>query len=110
MSTYKFKLPDMLDFARRAGVTIYTIGLGIDDREAKKALEKLAEDTGGRSFFPTEARELSPIYQTIQEELRSQYLLVYQSTNAKPGTKFRTVDVKMKESGLEAHTIRGYYP
>src|SRR5262249_53364983 len=79
----KFTLPDMLDCARRAGVTIYTIGLGIDDREAKKALEKLAEDTGGRSFFPAAAKELSPIYQTIQEELRSQYLLVYQSTNTK---------------------------
>jgi Ca-activated chloride channel family protein len=107
----RFKWEDTLDFARRAGVTIYTIGLGEDlERDAKKALEKLAEDTGGRSFFVEEAAQLAPIYQTIQEELRSQYLLVYQSTNAKPDKKFRAVEVKVKEPGLEAHTIRGYYP
>jgi Ca-activated chloride channel family protein len=107
----KFKFEDTLEFARRAGVAIYTIGLGKDlEREAKKALEKLAGETGGRSFFVDEAKELSPIYQSIQEELRSQYLLVYQSTNAKPDKKFRSVDVKVKEPGLEAHTIRGYYP
>jgi Ca-activated chloride channel family protein len=107
----KFKFEDTLEFARRAGVAIYTIGLGKDlEREAKKALEKLAEETGGRSFFVDEAKELSPIYQSIQEELRSQYLLVYQSTNAKPDKKFRSIDVKVKEPGLEAHTIRGYYP
>jgi Ca-activated chloride channel family protein len=107
----KFKWEDTLDFARRAGVAIYTIGLGEAlERDAKKQLEKLAEDTGGRSFFVDTAKELVPVYQSIQEELRSQYLLVYQSTNAKPDKKFRTVEVKVKEPGLEAHTIRGYYP
>jgi Ca-activated chloride channel family protein len=107
----KFTLADTIDFARRAGVAIYTIGLGPDlEREARKALEKFSEETGGRSFLVEDAKELTAIYQTIQEELRSQYLLVYQSTNAKPDRKFRTVDVKVKEPGLEAHTIRGYYP
>ena len=107
----RFKWEDTLDFARRAGVAIYSIGLGKDlEREAKKVLEKLAEDTGGRSFFVDEATQLAPVYQSIQEELRSQYLLVYQSTNAKTDKKFRTVEVKVKEPGLEAHTIRGYYP
>jgi Ca-activated chloride channel family protein len=107
----KLTLEETLDFARRAGVAIYTIGLGKTlEHDAKKALEKLAEETGGRSFFVDEAKELSPIYQSIQEELRSQYLLVYQSTNAKPDKKFRTVDVKVREPGLEAHTVRGYYP
>jgi Ca-activated chloride channel family protein len=107
----RFKWEDTLDFARRAGVAIYTIGLGETlERDAKKALEKLSEETGGRSFFVDTAKELAPVYQSIQEELRSQYLLVYQSTNAKPDKKFRTVDVKVKEPGLEAHTIRGYYP
>ena len=108
----EFDFPQTLDFARRAGVTLYTIGLSLErgDGEARKALEKLAEETGGRAYFAAAAEELSPIYQAIEEELRSQYLLVYQSTNAKADKKFRTVEVKMRESGLEAHTIRGYYP
>ena len=107
----KFKWEETLEFARRAGVTIYTIGLGKElEHDSRKQLDKLAEQTGGRSFFVDTAAELGPAYQSIQEELRSQYLLVYQSTNAKPDKKFRSVDVKVKEPGLEAHTIRGYYP
>jgi Ca-activated chloride channel family protein len=108
----RFHFQDVLDFARRAGVTIYTIGWALDkgEHEAKKALEKLAEETGGRSFFVADAKELAPVYQSIQEELRSQYLLVYQSTNTTNEKAFRKVDVKVKEPGLEAKTIRGYYP
>ena len=108
----EFDFEQTLDFARRAGVTLYTIGLAFErgEGEARKALERLAGDTGGRAFFAETAEELSPIYQTIEEELRSQYLLVYQSTNAKADKKFRTVEVKLRESGVEARTIRGYYP
>ena len=75
-----------------------------------EALERLAEETGGRSYFVAEAKELTPIYQTIQEELRSQYLLVYQSTNTSGSKAFRKIDVKVRQPGLEAKTIRGYYP
>ncbi len=104
-------LDETLEFARRSGVAVYTIGLGADlEHDAKRALAKLADETGGRSFFVDEAGQLAPVYQSIQEELRSQYLLVYQSSNAKTDKKFRRVDVKVKAPGLEAHTIRGYYP
>jgi Ca-activated chloride channel family protein len=108
----RFDFDDTLDFARRAGVTLYTIGLSLEsaDREAKKALERLAEETGGRSWFIEDASELSPVYQAIEEELRSQYLLVYQSTNTKTDNKFRNVELKVTRSGVDAHTIRGYFP
>ena len=104
----KFSYEDTLDYARRAGVTIYTIGLGgeID----KKKLGKLAEDTGGRSFFVADASQLVPIYAEIQAELRSKYLIGYQSTNTSPEGSFRSVDLKVAKPGLEAKTIRGYYP
>src|SRR4029078_8081450 len=57
--TSKFKLDDVLDFARRAGVTIYTIGLALDrgEHEAKKALEKMAADTGGRRVLVAQGHE-----------------------------------------------------
>jgi Ca-activated chloride channel family protein len=108
----RFQFDDALDFARRAGVTIFTIGLGFErgDHEAKKALEKLSEETGGRTWFVEDAGELVTIYQAIEEELRSQYLLVYQSTNTKMDKKFRNVDLKVARSGLDANTIQGYFP
>jgi Ca-activated chloride channel family protein len=108
----RFDFDQTLDFARRAGVTLYTVGLAIErgEGDARRALVRLAEETGGRAFFVDTASELTPIYQAIEEELRSQYLLVYQSTNTGTDKKFRTVEVKVREPGLDAHTIRGYYP
>jgi Ca-activated chloride channel homolog len=104
----RFTWEESLEFARRAGVTVYAIGLG-DDVEKKK-LSRLAEETGGRAFFPKDAAELPGIYSTIEEELRSQYLIAYQSATARKDLGFRTVELKVSRPGMEAKTIRGYYP
>ena len=104
----RFTWEETLEFARRAGVTVYTIGLGEDVEKAK--LKRLSEETGGRAFFPKDAGELPGIYTTIQEELRSQYLIAYQSATVRKDQGFRTVDLKVVKPGLEAKTIRGYYP
>jgi len=104
----RFSFEDALEDARRAGVTLYTIGLG-DDIEKRK-LTKLSEETGGRAFFIKSAAELAAIYATIQEDLRSQYLIAYQSTNTSPETNFRSVDVKVDRPGTEVKTLHGYYP
>jgi hypothetical protein len=46
----------------------------------------------------------------IQEELRSQYLIAYQSATTRNDPGFRVVDLKVGRSGMEAKTMRGYYP
>jgi Ca-activated chloride channel family protein len=104
----RFTFEDALEDARRAGVTIYTIGLG-DDIEKRK-LTKLSEETGGRAFFIKSAAELPAIYSTIQEDLRSQYLVAYQSTNTGLDANFRTVELKVDRPGVEVKTLHGYYP
>jgi len=104
----RFSFEDAQDYARRAGVTIYAIGLG-DDVDRKK-LEKISEETGGRAFFVQHTSELDVIYQNIETELRSKYLIAYQSTNTGGGDGFREVDLKVSKPGVEAKTIRGYYP
>jgi len=104
----RFTWEETLEFARRAGVTVYTIGLGEDVEKGK--LKRLSEETGGRAFFPRDAGELPAIYSAIEEELRSQYLIAYQSATLRKDPGFRTVDLKVVKPGLEAKTIRGYYP
>jgi VWFA-related protein len=108
----RFRVDQTLDFARRAGVAIYTVGLDIprSELETRRILKQLAEETGGRAFFVKEAAALAPIYDAIQEELRSRYLLAYQSTNTSRDLKFRTIEVAVARPGLEAKTMRGYYP
>lgn len=104
----KFSFEEALDYARRAGVTVYTIALR--DDAAHKKLSKIAEETGGRAFFVEEPSALAGVYEAIQQELRSRYLVAYQSNNTTGDEEFRTVELKVKEPGLEAKTLRGYYP
>ena len=106
-----FAFEDTLEYARRAGVTVYTIGLGeaANQRAHRKVLRRIAEETGGRAFVVEAISQLEAIYAAIQEELRSQYLLVYQSTSTKDPAQFRQVEVKV-EGADEVRTMSGYYP
>jgi Ca-activated chloride channel homolog len=99
---------DALEYARRAGVTVYSIALR--DDQAHKKLSKIAEETGGRSFFLQDPSQLPGVYEAIQRELRSRYLVAYQSSNATDSQDFRTVELKVSRPGAEAKTLRGYYP
>ena len=56
----------------------------------------LAETTGGQVFQPTASRELAAIYQTILDELGSQYVLGYTSDNTKRDGRFRRITVELK--------------
>jgi Ca-activated chloride channel homolog len=109
LSHYSFG--EVLDYARRTGVTIYPIGLGPDASKpiVRSKLVRLAAETGGRGFFVDRATQLSKVYEAIEQELRSQYLLVYQSS-LDAGDDFRQVEVEVTRPGLTAKTIRGYYP
>lgn len=106
---------EALDFAKRSGVAIYTVALGSASRQnmASAGLSKLADQTGGRFFSVTAARDLRGVYARIDAELRSQYLLAYQSDASLTETAFREVEVEVErtEAGkLEARTLRGYFP
>lgn len=116
-----FAVDQALEFARRAGVTIYAIGLETGDpeddgtrldRKAKSVLESFAEETGGRAFLVRNLAELEGIYAEIHEELRSQYFLAYQSSSTKDASEFRRVEVKVEsaEDKAEVRTMSGYYP
>jgi Ca-activated chloride channel family protein len=108
----RYTFAEALEYARRSGVALYTVGIGLSTREAdvRLKLARLADETGGRYFFIDRADELERIYDSIQNELRSQYLLAYQSSKEGDPDKFRTVEVKLDKPGLEAKTVRGYYP
>lgn len=108
----KFDWDDAIEYARRAGVTIYAIGLDLSrgNLDARGKLNKLAAETGGRTFFIEDTSELGAVYEAIQRELRSRYLITYQSSNVTGSKKFRTVELETNRRGLQVKTIRGYYP
>ncbi len=102
---------DVLEYARHSEVAIYTIGLGVGSAEPllRTKLVEIAAVTGGRAFFIEAARDLAPVYKQIDRELRSQYLLAYNSNQTGTGDDFRQVEVRVTEN-RRARTISGYYP
>lgn len=108
----RYDYEDVIEYARRTGVAIYTVGLSLGSRQAdvRLKLHSLASETGGVAFFIEGAGGLERVYETIEAELRSQYLLAYQSTSEGDDERFREVEVRLARPGLEAKTMRGYYP
>lgn len=103
---------DTLEYARRSGVAIYAIGFNLPGFMSglRGKLAELSEITGGKAFFTGKSEELPAIYEQIERELRSRYLIAYNSNQAGAGAPgaFREVEVKVKR-GLQARTQRGYY-
>jgi Ca-activated chloride channel family protein len=108
MSRYSFE--ETLDFARQTGVAIFAIGLDLPGQahEARAKLVRLCEETGGQHFFIGRANEIGRVYQRIEQDLRSQYLIAYQSSLE--GEGFRAIEVRLSDPALEARTISGYDP
>ncbi|HYH08755.1 MAG TPA: VWA domain-containing protein [Thermoanaerobaculia bacterium] len=107
----KFTYDQALEYARRSAVPIYAVGIGIrsGDNDVRFKLDKLTRETGGATFYIEQARELQKVYDDIQAELRSQYILgFYPSPDVKPGSKWRELTVQVTEGKVK--TIKGYFP
>ncbi len=102
---------EAIDMAARAEVIVYTISTNISGMKGKgdKVLERIAEATGGRSFFPFQMRDVSDAFLSIQEELRSQYAIGYRPANFVADGRYRTIEILAQNKGLKVRTRKGYY-
>lgn len=107
------KLDDAIDRAWRAGVVIYSIGIGDRFRfegVREDVLRRLGDETGGRAYFPRGPDDLMDDFRQIESEMRSQYLVAYSPSNVTHDGRFRRVEVRVN-ARPEARIIhrRGYY-
>jgi Ca-activated chloride channel family protein len=100
---------------RSTEVTIYPVAFPgahrpntADALRARSFLVSLAEASGGRVFQPAASRELAGIYQSILDELGTQYVLGYVSDNPKHDGKFHRITVELKRPGLKVRHRPGY--
>ena len=106
---------EVLELAKRSETAIFTIALrGADTQskgfhEAEFVMRQLAQETGGRAFFPTKIDDLNGVYTEIADELASQYTLGYSSKNGKRDGAFRRVVVQVDRANATPRTKRGYY-
>ena len=106
---------EVLELAKRSETAIFTIALrGADTQskgfhEAEFVMRQLAQETGGRSFFPSKIDDLNGVYAEIADELASQYTLGYSSKNAKRDGAYRRIVVQVNRQNVTPRTKRGYY-
>ena len=102
---------EALAMAQRGEVTIFTISTNRTGlaQQGDKVLKYLAEETGGRAFFPFSASDLATDFQEISRELRSQYSLAYTSTNSAHDGTFRAITIQSKEKGVRVRAKSGYF-
>jgi Ca-activated chloride channel family protein len=102
---------EAIDMAARAEVIVYTISTNISGMKGKgdKVLERIADATGGRAFFPFQMRDVSDAFLSIQEELRSQYAMAYKPANFVADGRYRTIEILAQDKGLKVRTRKGYY-
>jgi Ca-activated chloride channel homolog len=96
------------------GPTVYAIGLLGEEkaRRARKALQFIAEKTGGIAYFPKSLDEVDSITRNVAHDIRNQYTLGYKPTNPKTTGGYRAIRVEAKSKGYGKLTVRtksGYY-
>lgn len=109
----RVKVEKAIEEAQRADTIIYAV-LYEDYRysggfSGDGVMRKMAEETGGRMFRVDRKNTLEQIYDTIQEEMRSQYSFVYAPTNPARDDTFRKIDIKPKSKDVKIQARRGYY-
>lgn len=108
-----FKLREAAEIAQWDEVTVYTIssnprGLNlIGDR----ALQELAEQSGGRAMFPESKKQVTKAFARIRDELRNRYAVSYRPAAFTPDGHFRHIRIIAHHFGkkLRVHARKGYY-
>jgi Ca-activated chloride channel family protein len=106
---------DVADLAKRSDVAIYAIGLREKTDEPRRfsqadfALRTLSQITVGRVFFVEDIRQLPAIYAQIADELATQFVIGYTSTNARRDGAWRQVSVRVTRPETTARTRAGYF-
>ncbi|HEX8284252.1 MAG TPA: VWA domain-containing protein [Pyrinomonadaceae bacterium] len=105
----RLKMSEAVDSALKFDAIIYAVGIGDSfsfDGVDEGSMRKIAERTGGRAYFPRNEDDLRVAFAQIQEELRSQYLIAYSSTNKKKDNSFRKVQIEVVNPELKKQNLR----
>lgn len=119
---------EAIEMAQRTSVVIYTIStstqwIALDNpsnertgnrkyhlTEGDKILQDLADETGGRAFYPYHVDDLDQSFQDIGEELRNQYSIAYNPTNHSVDGRYHRIKLEVPDhKGYQVRARRGYY-
>ena len=107
-----YKVAELEKLLEKVDVQVFVIGIVTNlskekgfirksaQEKALKLLNMLAQKTGGRAFYPKNMEELIVAVSAISHDLRTQYVVGYQPSNANRDGKFRKTQIKLSESAV----------
>ena len=105
------RMQEAINRALKADALIYAIGIG--DRYEfginEPALKKLADQTGGRAFFPHSERDLHEAFAQIERDLRERYLIAYSSSNKMRDGSYRKVSIEIVNPAVRRENLKLNY-
>ena len=108
---------EVVDLLKVSDVTMYALGYlqghtSSSRSSAQLELQRFSAMTGGQAFFPSSPKELDGLYEKIQKEISSRYILGYTSSDERADGSWRPVEIKLKRSDLRGAKLRtrpGYF-
>jgi Ca-activated chloride channel family protein len=99
----RMKMHDAIERAQKTDALIYAIGIG--DRYTynvdEGSLRKIAEQTGGRAYFPRHEGDLRDAFTQIQRDLREQYLVAYSPSNKARDGSYRRIEIQIVNPAIK---------
>ena len=105
------RMHEAIERAQKADALIYAIGIGDTYQGGVDggSLRKIAEQTGGRAYFPHSERELRDAFAQIQRDLREQYLVAYSPSNKARDGSYRRIQIEVIDPELRKRNLRLNY-
>ena len=103
---------EAIEMAQRAEAIVYAISTNVSGTKGRgdKEMERIADATGGRAFFPFQIRDVANAFAEIQDELRSQYAVSYRPADFKFDGHYRTIEIVANDrKNFRVRSRRGYY-
>jgi len=102
---------DAIKECQRAETIVYTISTNVSPSKDKgdDVLKQIADATGGQVFFPIRIEDVATGFHNIEEELRSQYSLIYRPAEFKQNGAFRTIYLQAKDPRYKVRARKGYF-
>jgi len=103
---------ESIEMAQRAEAIVYAISTNVSGTKGPgdKVMERIADATGGRAFFPFQIRDVSNDFAEIQDELRSQYAISYKPADLKADGHYRTIEIVPNDrKNYRVRARRGWY-
>ena len=109
----KATLEHALKLTEASSATIYTIGIydALDPDKNPRVLRRLAQESGGEAFFPSQLSETVEICERIARDIRDQYTIGYSSAQPKRDSDYHKVRIVTRAGGagkLSVRTRAGY--